>query len=448
MLNRAVFLGILSTCALIAFACAGVRPPSPQAPSRSAARSQRGTVHIPVISPRAPLATPINAFRSKIRHIVFLVKENRSFDMYFGTYPGAEGATSGVISTGAQMVLRRAPDRMPRDLGHDWTDALTAINGGKMDRFDLVQNGNRRGDFLSMSQFLAADIPNYWSYAQHFTLADHMFSSLTGPSFPNHLYTVAAQSGGVIGNPDSLIWGCDADQRTRVDVMRADGSFARQYPCIDVPTLPDSLDAAKVSWKYYAPTKNQHGYIWSVLDSIRHVRMGPEWATNVVPFSGFVQDAAAGALPAVSWVVPDFDVSEHPSVDAFAGTTMNTSACVGENWTVRQINAVMQGPEWQSTAIVLTWDDFGGFYDHVPPPSIDGFGLGPRVPLIVISPYAREGVVSHTVYEFGSVLQLIEDRYKLKALTARDAETNSLLDMFDFTQVPAPPLVLTERKCS
>jgi phospholipase C len=446
LLNRASFVGSFFVCALVAFVCMSVRTPAASSPSTVRSQSQRGTVHIPVIPPTTSTAN-LAAMRSKIQHIVFLLKENRSFDTYFGTFPGAEGATSGVISNGQRMVLRRTPDRMPRDLGHDWEDALKAINGGQMDHFDQVRNGNVKGDFLSMSQFLAADIPNYWSYAQHFTLADHMFSSLTGPSFPNHLYTVAAQSAGVINNPNSFIWGCDANQNARVDVVDANNTVTRQYPCFDVPTLTDSLDGAKVSWKYYAPTRNQHGYIWSVLDAIHHVRFGPEWTTNVVPFSQFVHDAAAGTLPAVSWVVPDFEVSEHPTVDAFAGTSMNVSACAGENWTVSQINAVMQGPSWPTTAIVLTWDDFGGFYDHVPPPTVDKFGLGPRVPLIVISPYSREGVVSHTEYEFASVLRLIEDRHKLKALGARDAEANSLLDMFDFTQSPAPPLVLSERQC-
>lgn len=147
-------------------------------------------------------------------------------------------------------------------------------------------------------------------------------------------------------------------------------------------------------------------------------------------------------------MIPDFDVSEHPSVNAFARTTLNVSACVGENWTVKQINAIMQRPDWRSTAIILTWDDFGGFYDHVSPPGVDSLGLGPRVPLIVISPYAKEGYISHTTSEFGSVLQFIEKRYNIKALSQRDVEANSLLDMFDFTQPPAPPLVLPLRTCS
>lgn len=439
----------LAICAAIAFACTTVRPagPVPEV-SRSQARAQR-QVHIPVIPAQPPATNAVlTAFRSKIQHIVFIIKENRSFDSYFGTFPGADGATSGVISNGARVTLRRGPDRMPRDIGHDWADAHMAMDGGRMDRFDLVRDGNEQGDFLSMSQFLAADIPNYWSYAQHFTLADRMFSSLAGPSFPNHLYTVASQSGGAIGNPDSLIWGCDAAQTTRVDVRLADGTSQMQFPCFDFPTITDGLDAANVSWKYYAPTRDQHGYIWSALDAVKHVRFGPDWPANVVPFGRFVQDASNGSLPSVSWVIPDFDVSEHPTVDAFAGTTLSVSACAGENWTVRQINAIMQGPSWPSTAIVLTWDDFGGFYDHVAPPAVDGLGLGPRVPLIVVSPYSREGVVSHTQYEFGSLLQLVQNRYKLKGLSARDVEANSLLDAFDFTQAPAPPLILPQRTCS
>ena len=317
-----------------------------------------------------------------------------------------------------------------------------------MDQFDLVKDGNQRNDFLSMTQFVAADIPNYWSYAEHFGLGDRMFSSLAGPSFPNHLYTVAAQSAGAFNNPDSLIWGCDADDRTTVPVVDVNGAVVRQAPCFDVPTVADSLEAAGISWRYYAPSINQHGYIWSALDAIRHIRQTSLWQQRVVPFETFDADAGRGALPGVSWLVPDFDVSEHPTVDAFAGTTMNVSVCAGENWTVQHINAIMHGPDWPTTAIVLTWDDFGGFYDHVAPPVSDQFGLGPRVPLLVISPYAKAGVVSHTVYEFASVLQLMETRFKLKALSARDVDANSLLDMFDFSQPPAPPLILPLRNCS
>ena len=137
-----------------------------------------------------------------------------------------------MMSRGERITLRHAPDRMIRDIGHDWEDARRAMNDGRMDRFDLVENGNVGNDFLSMTQFRNFDIPNYWSYAEHFALADHMFSSLAGPSFPNHLYTIASQSGGAINNPNSLIWGCDADDRTTVPVVDRAGSVTRHLPVL------------------------------------------------------------------------------------------------------------------------------------------------------------------------------------------------------------------------
>ena len=412
-------------------------------PAQSAAQQ-----HIPVLpGARTPRQAQLAGFRSRIQHIVFLIKENRSFDMYFGTFPGADGATTATISTGERMTLRHGLDRMSRDVGHDWEDARVAMHNGAMDRFDMIR-GNQRNDMLSLTQYVRSDIPNYWSYAEHFALGDRMFSSLAGPSFPNHLYTVAAQSVGAINNPDSFAWGCDAEPKTTVEVMSPAGILARQYPCFETTTVTDRLEAAGVSWRYYAPQRGEPGYIWSALDAVRHIRTGPLWTQRVVSYDRFAKDAAAGTLPAVSWLIPDFGVSEHPTVNAFAGTTLSVSACAGENWTVQQINAIMQGPLWPTTAIVLTWDDFGGFYDHVPPPLVDQLGLGPRVPLIVMSPYVKEGLVSHTTYEFGSILQFIENRYNVKALSQRDVEANSLLDMFDFTQPPAPPLVLPLRTCS
>jgi phospholipase C len=382
----------------------------------------------------------VEAFQATIQHIVFILKENRSFDNYFGTFPGADGATSGTISTGQRISLAQAPNVMPHDIGHDWGSAHTAMDNGRMDRFDLVgEASGPNGELLSMTQFLDADIPNYWSYAEHFSLADRMFSSLAGPSFPNHLYAVAAQAGGAINVPKGPTWGCDADDAEVVDVMDPKGTVSQVYPCFDFQTLADSLEAAGVSWRYYAPVAGQRGYIWSALDAIRHIRLTPLWTARVAPYGQFVDDAVSGSLPQVTWLIPDLDVSDHPQSKA--------GVCAGENWTVEQINAIMQGPDWPTTAIVLTWDDFGGFYDHVPPPAADQFGYGPRVPLLVISPYVKEGRVSHTVYEFASILQLIETRYNLKPLTTRDAVANSLLDMFDFTQTPAPPLIRPLRSC-
>jgi len=374
----------------------------------------------------------------KIKHVVFLVKENRTYDNYFGTFAGADGATSGTISTGQIIQLRHAPDVLPRDISHSFQSAVLAIDGGAMDKFDLIPGGNQNGDYLAYSQYAETDIPNYFTYARHFVLADKFFSSLTGPSFPNHLYTVGAQSGGAINNPTSANrWGCDSPANSRVQVMEDDGTTMPEYPCFDFRTLADLLEGEGLSWKYYAPGQDQSGYIWSALNAIAHIRLTDLWTQHVLPTADFVTEAQNGNLPAVSWLVIGSGKSEHPPA----------SVCVGENWTVEQINAVMQGPDWESTVVFLTWDDFGGFYDHVAPPRVDNFGLGPRVPLLIISPWARSGYIEHKPLEFSSILKFIEDRFDLDRLTERDEKSNDLFDAFDFDDHARRPLILFERTC-
>src|ERR1700687_5875570 len=276
----------------------------------------------------------------RIRHIVFLVKENRTFDNYFGTFPGADGATTGMIHTGEVIPLSRQPDMLTHDIDHSFQGAVRAINGGLMNQFDLIGGG---ADLSGYSQYLEEDLPSYFAYARYFTLADQMFSSLTGPSFPNHLYTVGAQSGGAINNPGGGIWGCDAAPTARVQVMDDQGTLSQVYPCFDFKTLADSLEEADISWKYYAPGFGQSGFIWSSFQAIRHIRFSSLWDEKVVDTSQFATDALAGNLPAVSWVVVGSGLSEHPPA----------RTCMGENWTVRQLNAVMQGPDWNSTDVFL-----------------------------------------------------------------------------------------------
>ncbi len=397
----------------------------------------------PLLVAQSSTATAPAAFTA-IKHVVFIVKENRSFDSYFGTFPGADGATTAVLSTGQTIPIPHLPDATPYDITHAWVDSVTSIDGGKMDRFDLLGDRLNNGVYMGVRQFTQADIPNYFALASKFVLADRMFSSMHSDSLPNHLYTIAATANGVIDIPyrrsGAMVtggWGCDDPSDTFVPVMDDEDDIADEFPCFDFQTLADSLQNAGVSWKYYAPTANQRGYNFNALNIINHIRYSSLWTTNIAPSTEFVTDALNGNLPAMSWVVTGPE-SEHPP----------NSSCRGENWTVAQINAVMQGPDWDSTAIFVTWDDFGGFYDHVPPPYTDQFGLGARVPLLIISPFAKSGYISHTQYEMSSILKFVEERFGLPSLTARDAAANDTLDSFDFTQPPLDPLVLSPRKCS
>jgi phospholipase C len=221
-------------------------------------------------------------------------------------------------------------------------------------------------------------------------------------------------------------------------MLDQEGSVVDIYPCLDFETMGDELTAAGVSWKMYAPTQGVPGYVWSVYDAIRHVRDNSiEWQLHIAPVDQFAEDARSGTLPAVSWISTPSDVSEHPP----------SSTCVGENWTVSLLEALAGGPDWSSSAVFLTWDDFGGFYDHVAPRQIDRFGLGFRVPLLVVSPYARPGFIDHVEGEFSSVLKFVERDFGLASLTRRDLDTTDLTHDFDFTQAPLSLPDLPQRSC-
>jgi phospholipase C len=372
--------------------------------------------------------TPVPQNLDSIQHTVFIICENHTFDNYFGTFPGADGVTSGMTSTGQSVPLSAMPDSYPdTPLCNTWDCALLAMDNGKMDKFDLIS-----GSWTAYTQASEQEIPNYWAYAHQFALADRYFTSVHGPSLPNHLFSFAAQSGGVIddgGNPGPGL-ACDGNSYGTVTVIDANGNRTQQAPCLDFPTLPDSLTKANISWKYYA---DGGGYLFV----ISHLYKSPSFSNDWAPPEQFVTDAQSGHLPAVSWLLPPEEESEHPPY----------SMCQGENWTVSVLNALMQSPDWNSTAVFITWDDFGGFYDHVAPPQIDQFGLGPRVPLLIVSPYAKSGYVSHTVSDHTSFLKFVETRYHLQPLTARDAQASAMLDSFDFNQSPQPPFLLTPRTC-
>src|SRR5437764_8552678 len=323
----------------------------------------------PSTTGRVPAGRAMARGLDKIDHIVFIIKENHSFDNYFGRFPGADGAATGRTSTGAVVPLAEAPDQVSPDISHSPGAADLAYDNGRMDNFDRIAGARTVGVDHSYVQMWPRDIPDYWAYARHFVLDDHFFSTIMGPSFPNHLVTIAAQSGDVISNPSAPggRWGCDSPATSYVTTVSSDGYVGTTFPCFDFATLADRLDARHIAWRYYAPPRGHAGYIFSTFDAIRHIRFGPEWATNVVPWTHFASDVARGHLAAVTWLVTDAAESEHPPA----------STCLGENTTASEINRLMRSRLWKDTAIFITWDDSAGFYDHVAPPCRDRQRLRP-----------------------------------------------------------------------
>jgi phospholipase C len=279
-------------------------------------------------------------------------------------------------------------------------------------------------------------LPNYWHWAEHNVLFDDVFAAAWGPSFPNHLYTIAAQSGGARDNPRrtgffSNTFGCDAPPQQKVQVYDSEGNVVMVPPCFSFETEGDLLTKHKIPWAYYGATPIQRGYIFSAYSAISRYRNHPaRWAKYMRPVDNVVRDIHRNVLPPVTWITPRFELSEHPEY----------SFCHGENWTTQVVDAIMRSPMWKNTAIFITWDDYGGFYDHVPPPDIDRMGFGFRVPMLVISPYAVDGKVSHEQGELSSVLRFIEDNWSLRPyLTQRDRGATPMLSAFDFSQSPRPP---------
>jgi len=234
-------------------------------------------------------------------------------------------------------------------------------------------------------------------------------------------------------------WGCDAPAGTVTSLLIAGSppkyeSDAGPFPCLKYSTLRDLLDARSVTWKYYSPPEpHGTGALWDAFDAIKAVREGPEWHTNVTHQPTVIfSDISGGTLPAVSWVVPDDVNSDHP------GDASDT----GPSWVASIVNAVGESKYWDSTAVIVVWDDWGGFYDHVKPPFFDRLGgLGFRVPMLIVSPFAREGkskrgYISHTQYEFGSILKFVEHIWGLGSLGTTDSRAANIVDCFDFAQHP------------
>jgi phospholipase C len=391
-----------------------------------------------------------------IQHVVIIIQENRSFDNLFNGFPGADTAQTAKLSNGNTQVLATTTLEEPVDITHSHLNWYKEYANGNM-YFDL--GGPPSQPLLPYSFVEQTETVPYWALASEFTIADRMFQANTGPSFIAHQYLIAATtqyspghyadenpSNDNTGAPTSRAWGCDDAPKVTVEQLGSQpGTDAPgPYPCFDYQTLADELDAAGVTWRYYAPAyaPKSHGYIWSAYSAIKHIRFGADWSKNVVSPGAQIISDVSGTNPhlaGVTWVTPSIADSDH------AGSQSKT----GPQWVANVVNAIGESQFWGSTAIFVTWDDWGGWYDHVVPPQLDSMGLGFRVPLIVISPYAKAAYVSHVQHEFGSILHFTEDTFGLGQLSAEDARADALPDCFDFSQVPLKYIpVPVKRKAS
>ena len=391
-----------------------------------------------------------------IKHIIVITQENRSFDHYFGTFPGADGIPTGVCVPDPATHTCVKPFHSTADLSyggpHDDSAATADIDSGKMDGFIAqaeVDKSPNPDDVMSYKD--QREIPNYWAYAQNFVLEDHLYESNASWSLPSHMYTVSDWS---------AICSSTTDPSTCTSTKQPTQNT--QYPWTDLTYL---LHKNSVSWGYFVMNGTEpdcvddasitcvpHSQdsttpsIWNPLPSFETVKADGQTG-NVQTIGNFYTEAKNGTLPAVSWIDPSGEVSEHPTNRISAGQTYVTSL----------INAVSSGPDWNTTAIFLYWDDWSGFYDHVVPPKVDANGFGLRVPGIIISPYARAGVVDHQSTSFDGINRFIEDTFlngqRLDPATdgrpdprpdVREslAASGDLSVDFDFTQNPRPPLIL------
>jgi phospholipase C len=410
--------------------------------------------------------------------VVVIMQENRSFDSYFGTYPGADGIpmrhgrpTVCVFDPARGRCER--PFHDPNDVNgggpHGQPNALADIDRGRMDGFiaqaESAQSGCldptnpncRNGSVDVMGYHDQREVPNYWAYARSYVLQDHMFEPTASWSLPAHLFLVSEWSAKCSrrGDPSSCL---DAPESPDLPAARPD------YAWTDLTYL---LYRHHVSWGYYVypgtqpdcaddamtckqlPQNAQTPGIWNPLPYFDTVGADGQLG-NIQPIHNFYTAARTGTLPAVSWIAPAGVVSEHPPA----------RVSVGENYVTGLINTIMQGPDWSTSAIFLAWDDWGGFYDHVTPPHVDRNGYGLRVPALVISPFARKGYIDHQTLSFDAYAKFIEDDF-LKSQRLDPAtdgrpdprpdvrETASILgDLtrdFNFHQRPRKPVLLPER---
>ena len=364
---------------------------------------------------------------SPIQHVVVIMQENRSFDNLFNGFPGADSVQVG-LSLGTPVTLVPISLTDPRDLDHSHPGWWQDLDNGMMDGF---ARSSMNPPTFAYAYVPRSEIQQYWTMARQYVLGDRMFQSNTGPSFAAHLYMIAGQSALATEDPDSNFWGCDAPAGTTVPVLGPDGTdnYPGVFPCWEFGTAADLLDAKGISWRYYASASADPTIVGSAYEAIRQVRDGPDWNADVIyPQTRFLTDVANGHLAQVTWVTPDFTHSDHPG----------SGSAEGPDWVAAVVNAVGTSKFWNSTAIFITWDDWGGWYDHVLPPTVDAMGPGFRVPVLVVSPYAKQAYISHHEHEASGFITFIEHNWGLGNLGARDATADDFADCFDYSQAPRP----------
>jgi phospholipase C len=399
-----------------------------------------------------PRAVVAGNASSRITHVVIMIQENRSFDNLFATFPGADGTTFGYYRKKIKGGYARTKIALKKqtlaglDVNHSYKNFNGDYDDGKMDGFNLAGiNGNNPSGTYPYQYVDPKYIAPYWTIAQQYALADAMFQTQGSGSFTAHQDLIAGTtagawngiSGSIVDYPsESVDWGCKAPHGTVTSLLTPELKylFGRgPFPCLSYPTgtLRDVLDAAGVSWKYYAPLY-QHdtsGALWNAFAAIDAVYHGPEWSKNIsMPETTIFDDITHSKLPAVSWLIPDQVDSDHPhALD---------SKMEGPSWVASVVNAIGTSKYWDSTAIVVVWDDWGGFYDHRPPPFFNkAGGLGFRVPMLVISPYVHAGTIAHTQYDFRSILKFVEENFALRVLQPTKLVT-SIGNIFDLNMKP------------
>jgi phospholipase C len=375
-----------------------------------------------------------------IQHVIIIVQENRSTDNLFHDpklmAKGADIASYGVNSLGQKIKLLPIKLSADYDINHEHPSFVLQYDNGKMDGANLVRT--YCGSCPTNPQFkyvLGKDVAPYFQMAEQYTFADEMFQTNQGDSFPAHQFLLSGTSAptatsdlfdadGIVANYKHANWnmGCEGPSGELTPLIDPAGDESSWvFPCFDHPTLTDLLDNANLSWLYYTAVSKS---IWTAPNAIAHIREGEDWAKVVLPQTQILVDIAQGNLPNVSWVTPTEQSSDHP--------WMNTG--VGPSWVAAIVNAVGSSPYWSNTAIFVTWDDWGGFYDHVAPPIYDSYEYGFRVPLVIVSPYAKKAYISHVTHDFGSILHFVENNWGLPSLGYADSRADDLSDCFDFAQ--------------